>query len=366
MPKYIGNKKIDSTKANEVSDLKGIGKATWKFVSVFYNGEWDSFVTDINNNSFRQNISFHCTLKTNPVKNGKPKGKNNNKPASIERFPPPISAETSKEVNEISKFFKTKMLSYINGNWDMSYIQASKVGSNTKSVLKIKEVFPTLKAKNINNIQHIIKSNSKPKPWINMTTKSIPRKQVIVPMNNTNKNNFMKESSVHITNINKVLKNIKTDVMVDFIWKDLNGITIVTNKVASTLELQTIENYVKNANHINAEGVKTPRLSQSKSYFKIISISYLQENTNTSIILSVVKDIIKRNHIFNNVVLVSRPHIIKVSLRLDMAIIWVDIWNGQSGSKTKELINRCFNIGSYITTVRDANINSGIPQCKNC
>ena len=164
MPKYIGNKKIDSTKANEVSDLKGIGEATWKFVSVFYNVRQDSFVADTNNNSFRQNISFHCTLKTNPVKNSKPKDKNNNKPASIERFLPSISAKTAKEVNEISKFFKTKMLSHINGNWNMSYIQASKVGNNTKSVLKIKKVFPILKAKNIDNIQCMIKSNSKPKP----------------------------------------------------------------------------------------------------------------------------------------------------------------------------------------------------------
>ena len=76
----------------------------------------------------------------------------------------------------------------------MSYIQASKVGNNTKSVLKIKKVFPILKAKNIDNIQCMIKSNSKPKPWINMTIKSISRKQVIVPMNNTNKNNFIKKS----------------------------------------------------------------------------------------------------------------------------------------------------------------------------
>jgi len=37
MAKYIKNKKIDTTKSNEVNDLKGIGEATWKFVSTFYN-----------------------------------------------------------------------------------------------------------------------------------------------------------------------------------------------------------------------------------------------------------------------------------------------------------------------------------------
>ena len=275
MSKYIRNKKIDLAKANKVNDLKDISKATWKFVSTFYNARWDSLIADTNNNSFRQKVSFHCTPKTNPVKNDKLKDKNNDKLASIKRLSPPIPAKIPKEVNKISKFFKIKTPSHTNGNQDILYAQASKIDSNTESILKIKEVFSTLKMKNIDNIQCMIKGNSKPKPWINMTTKSMSRKQVIVPMNDTNKNNFMKKSNVYITNINRVLKNIKTDVMVNFIWQDLNGIIIVINKVTSTLELQIIKNYVKNTNHINAEGVKTPRLPQSKFYLKIINIPYL-------------------------------------------------------------------------------------------
>jgi len=73
-----------------------------------------------------------------------------------------------------------------------------------------------------------------------------------------------------------------------------------------------------------------------------------------------VEDIIKKNYIFNNIVLAFKPHIIKVSPKSDMAIIWVDIWDVQSGSKAKGLINRCFNVGSYIATIRGANMNSGI------
>jgi len=71
--------------------------------------------------------------------------------------------------------------------------------------------------------------------------------------------------------------------------------------------------------------VEVPRLSQSKSYLKIIGIPYLQENTVTSITSSVVEDIIKKNHIFNNIVLASKPCIIKIFLKSDMAIILVDI-----------------------------------------
>ena len=58
----------------------------------------------------------------------------------------------------------------------MSYAQVSKGKSNTESILKIKEAFSTLEANNIDNIQWMIKGNSKPKPHINMITKGLSRK----------------------------------------------------------------------------------------------------------------------------------------------------------------------------------------------
>ena len=67
--------------------------------------------------------------------------------------------------------------------------------------------------------------------------------------------------------------------------------------------------------------MKTPHLPQSKSYLKIIGIPYLIENTNTSLNPSVIKTIFKNNHIFNNVAIISKPHIIKISSKLNMAII---------------------------------------------
>ena len=94
-------------------------------------------------------------------------------------------------------------------------------------------------------------------------------------------------------------------------------------------------------------------LFQLKSYLKIIGISYLLENTNTSIIANMVELIIKNNYIFNNITIIFRLKVIKISLKLDMTIIWLDIWDVQSGSKAKGLINRCFNIGSYIMTIQE-------------
>ena len=48
-----------------------------------------------------------------------------------------------------------------------------------------------------------------------------------------------------------------------------------------------------------------------------------------------------------------------------MSIVWLDIWDVQSGSNAKMLINRCFNVSNYIATIQGANLNPGVPQCKN-
>ena len=123
------------------------------------------------------------------------------------------------------------------------------------------------------------------------------------------------------------------------------------NKVMSTLDLQTIKKYIMNSNYIDIEKVEVPQLSQSKLYLKIIGISYILENTNTPILANVVESIIKSNHIFNNIIIALRFYIIKVFLKSDMAIIWLDIWDVQSSNNARDLINRCLNIGSYITTI---------------
>jgi len=81
------------------------------------------------------------------------------------------------------------------------------------------------------------------------------------------------------------------------------------------------------------------------------------EDANSPITADIVEKIIKDNHIFNNVILVLRPRVIKVSLKSDMSIIWFDIWDAQSDSRAKGLINRCFNMGNYIATIQDANMN---------
>ena len=150
----------------------------------------------------------------------------------------------------------------------------TKQNTSMSDVIKIKETFPSIGAKKINQINNIVNESSKPKPRIQMTTKGLSRKQVIISMGNDNIVKFMKNSSIHVTNLNKNLQNAKSEVLVDFICSNPLGITVVTNKVSLLLDLLIIKNYVKNSENIDSSQIDTPHLPQSKSYLKIIGIPY--------------------------------------------------------------------------------------------
>ena len=97
-----------------------------------------------------------------------------------------------------------------------------------------------------------------------------------------------------------------------------------------------------------------------------MGILYFVDKSNTCIFSEDIEHILKNNHIFNDIILMSKPYIIKVSPKSDMAIAWIDIRDTQNGNNAKKIINRHFNVGSVIVMVRGTNINPGIPQCKNC
>ena len=349
-------------KANDIKDLEGVGKVAWGFISALYKSYWDHFIADKNNFSFRYKVKAQFNPQINRDITPK-KDKETDKLASIYALPPPILAKFLKEVVEILKFFKKNP----DNKEKKLYAQASSTNSNiARETLKIKKAFPNLQNKKIENIQKMISSESKLKPRLNMTIKRLLRKQVIITMSLDNANKFINNLSSHVTNINRALKNIKSDIMADFICIKNRRAIITTNKIVKDLDLQIIEKYVKNTNNIEANQVEIPRLPQSKLFLKIIGIPYILETTHTPTIADMIEKIIKENHIFNNVVLTSRSSVIKVSPKSDMLIMWINIWNTQSSVKAKNLINQCFNVGSYITIIHKANMNLGVLQYKNC
>ena len=161
-----------------------------------------------------------------------------------------------KKVNTISKYFQNKKPSTDNkknegSNPTKSYTQASKSPASTTDILKIKKVFPAFNARKIEQVNNIVKGTPKLKLKIQMTTKGLSRKQVIIPMSKDNINAFMKNLSLYVANINRQLHNTKLEIFVNYIQVDLLGITIIINKVCQQSDLLIIDQHVKNSNEVN-------------------------------------------------------------------------------------------------------------------
>ena len=91
-----------------------------------------------------------------------------------------------------------------------------------------------------------------------MTMKGLSRKQIIISINNNNNNAFIKNSTTHVASINRLLRNAKSEVVVDYIRFDPIGLLIVTNKVALQLDFQIIDQYMKKSKDINKLQVEEP------------------------------------------------------------------------------------------------------------
>jgi len=104
----------------------------------------------------------------------------------------------------------------------------------------------------------------KNKSQLNIITKSLFGKQVLVLISINNLKKIIKLSNKHVANINRTLKDIKSDIIADFIDVNNRGLTIITNKVASTLDLNTIKKYIKNVDVVDLNNVRALSLPQLK------------------------------------------------------------------------------------------------------
>jgi len=154
-----------------------------------------------------------------------------------------------------------------------------------------------------------------------MITKGFLCKQIIIPMSSNNAERVMAWSNVHVININRFLKGIKLEVVVDFIRSDNKGIIITTNQVVVISDLNIVKEYMKNLNDVDSSNIMSPRLPQSKSYLKILGILYFVENTNIFLTSDIIERIIETSYIFNNIVLAFWPYVIKTSPKSDIVVI---------------------------------------------
>ena len=86
-----------------------------------------------------------------------------------------------------------------------------------------------------------------------------------------------------------------------------------------------IKKYIKNVNNVDSKESIVSQLPQSKFYLSILGILYFIKNTNILINADLVEQVFKSTHIFNDIILVFRSQVIKVSSKSNIAVIWIDI-----------------------------------------
>jgi len=144
-------------------------------------------------------------------------------------------------------------------------------------------------------------------------------------METNNMARIMAQSNEHIANIYRLLKDIKLEVSADYIHLNNKRIVITTNKVAISSNLNTVEKYIKKLNNVDANDVISSKLSQLKSYLKILDILYFVDNTNLPITLDIIETVVKSTHIFNNIVLTSHPWVIKAFPKSNIMVVQINI-----------------------------------------
>ena len=104
-------------------------------------------------------------------------------------------------------------------NMKKSYVQTSKSNlSCIKDIMQVKEAFPALSADEVEKVLKIKNSREgNKKPRINMMTRGLLRKEVIILIAKHNTELIINSAHIHIANINKCLKNSKLDIITNFI-----------------------------------------------------------------------------------------------------------------------------------------------------
>ena len=211
---YIKSSLAD--KKSSVKDFEQVTKGFWSLITAIYSSRWDLLPVE-DSKTFHDLIGKR--ILNNYVKHGllnQPEAKkllpsmpttamNSNVPVAL-----PPSKMTGLNKKKAPKPTITKK----------SYVQASKANIllSIENVIWVKKVFPTLSADEVGKMLKAKNSGGGTKKFkINMTTRGQSRREVIIPITKANAELIVNSAYIHISNVNKCLKNSKSDTFADFI-----------------------------------------------------------------------------------------------------------------------------------------------------
>ena len=363
---YVRQTNLSKGDPNILPQLDLFGNAAWDFITAIYESNWDqlhikngiSFRNKVAGqfNSGRKSLMDKTPLKPQRQPTGLAK-------ASVLKIPPPIPPRLSPDALKKAREEKKKERSMGKAKpVNKSFAQVA--GNAPKNLLKLREAFPKLPAKKILEMNNVRWGKTPNKPKIQITTKGPSRKNVLIPIDAPDRKNILNSANTHIGQINGLLRSYKSNMSIDCIREINAGIIVTTNNITNTSDLSLLEKYFKDLNDIESKDI-SPRLPQSKSFLKILRVPYFDSDSNPIKSMQ-VETILTKTHLFNDITLSSRPWVIRASKNSDMAVIWVNIWDSQNGTKAKTILNRSFNFDWHIATIRGTTMNLGVPQCHNC
>ena len=94
-----------------------------------------------------------------------------------------------------------------------------------------------------------------------MITKNLSRKQVIVPMGSNNTKRVMAKTDTRVFNINRLFKEVKSEISINLIYSNNKRLLITTNKVAAISNLNIIKKYMKDINDVDSSDIISSKLS---------------------------------------------------------------------------------------------------------
>jgi len=133
-------------------------------------------------------------------------------------------------------------------------------------------MFLTVFPKKIIEISNIINKLSLVRSKVNITTKELSRKQVIISISKSNANIIGSNTNFYINFINRHFKDANSNTSADFIHVEKIGIIITTNQVASVQDMSIIEKVLKESENINQDFIESPHLLKYKLYLEILGL----------------------------------------------------------------------------------------------
>ena len=153
MDNFIHNRNLKGNNEDNITVLKSFGHAAWSFILSIYKARWDLLIVSNGNKIFRETITSKFMPKINNNKPNKPNKRvetsNKDKQAKIVQIPSSIPFRPSKKILEKYKFFKKKSInSKENTNLKNRQLYVQTTFSKVREILKLKENFSSLSAKN--------------------------------------------------------------------------------------------------------------------------------------------------------------------------------------------------------------------------